>query len=954
MRTHSRKFTSVGVLFRVFILLLLFGTAAPPAALAQQVTAAQQRQQTQLGQQTQLDLRVTLQLVADGLVSPVAIVEPPDGTRRRFIVDRIGLIYVLLPDGNLLNEPFLDVRNQVVELRQDYDERGLLGLAFHPDYQRNGRLFVYYSAPLRPRGPQGYDHTSYLSEFRVSRTNPHRADPNSELILLQIDQPQFNHNGGTVAFGPADGYLYLSLGDGGGTGDAGPGHVEDWYRANPGGNAQNITQSLLGSILRIDVGRGDRYAIPPDNPFVGTGALPEIYAYGLRNPYRFSFDQRGTHALIAGDVGQFLREEVNVVVRGGNYGWNVKEGTLCFDAANPREPALNCPGTTPDGQPLLNPVIEYSNARQQGGAGHAVVGGYVYRGRDLLPFYGYYIFGDWSRSFQQPDGSLFIAQPQQQGTWPVAELRVANSQNGRMGHYLLGLGQDLLGEIYVLTSNTTGPVGNTGRVYRIMPAAQQLQEVAPPQPQQAQAIEQASQQFQRQIQQLRDQVTGQIESLQQQVQQLSQRQDQQQQPTQVARQLEQQIESLRQQIQQQQQVSEQLRQQLQRQQQQAQLGQQPQQFGQQPQPQTPPQQQPQPQQPPPQPQPQQQPPPQQQPQQVQQPQVVMQNNSYQPQRITVEAGTAVRWVNQDGVAHTVTSGTPQNPTGRFDSGTMQQGQRFSFTFEQPGTYQYFCRVHPAQMRAVVEVRPGAARPGTPGMGGQIAGGAGMDGMTGMNGGMAAMGGNAQTDVLAEVRVNSLPDGPLSWMAHEVTLAPGQTITHRHELGFIYLPEDVPTETRTHTVRLQGREITLQRGEAVFTGQNVEHTHVGPGVFWDIRLARPNAGPPAGMQNARRIFASPPLEGLPQAPVQVRFIDVELPPGGQTSIHTHPGPEYIFVTRGSIVYENAIEGTIRMGPGEGHGLPANTPVQKRNPSGQAASFLSWFIVDPNQPFAPPAR
>ena len=223
------------------------------------------------------------------------------------------------------------------------------------------------------------------------------------------------------------------------------------------------------------------------------------------------------------------------------------------------------------------------------------------------------------------------------------------------------------------------------------------------------------------------------------------------------------------------------------------------------------------------------------------------------------------------------------------------------------------------------------------------------------GGMSAMGGSATTEVLAEARVNALPSGPLSWVAHQMTLLPGQTITHRHEPGFVYVPEDVPTDgNRTHTIRIQGRETVIQRGETVFIGQGVEHTHVGPGTFWKIRLAPPNAGPPPNMQNARRIFASPPLEGIPQGPASILFVDVQLPAQSQTSIHTHPGSEYIYVTRGDILYENEIVGTIRLQPGDDHALPAHTAVQKRNPGSRPASFLSWFVVDPRQPFASPAR
>ena len=207
---------------------------------------------------------VGLRQIAAGLTSPVALIEPPDGSRRLFIVDQTGLIRVLLPNGQLLTEPFLDLRDRMVPLMTNFDERGLLGLAFHPRYAENGRFFVYYSAPLRAGAPAGWNCTSHISEFLVS-ADPNRADPGSERILLQVDKPQFNHNAGTVVFGP-DGFLYISLGDGGGANDVGLGHVEDWYPDNAGGNGQDITDNLLGSILRIDVDGGSPYAVPRTTP----------------------------------------------------------------------------------------------------------------------------------------------------------------------------------------------------------------------------------------------------------------------------------------------------------------------------------------------------------------------------------------------------------------------------------------------------------------------------------------------------------------------------------------------------------------------------------------------------------------------------------------------------------------------------------------------------------------
>jgi glucose/arabinose dehydrogenase len=420
---------------------------------------------------------VGLRLVADGMTSPVALVSAGDGSGRRFVVDQVGLIRVLRPDGTLAPEPFLDLRSRIVPLMPGFDERGLLGLAFHPGYASNGRFFVYYSAPLRAGAPAGYDNTARVSEFRVSAANPNRADPASERIVLQVDDPQFNHNGGTLLFGPDDGYLYISIGDGGGADDVGLGHVEDWYTANEGGNGQDIQNNLFGDILRIDVDRGDPYAIPQDNPFTAApgcaDGCDETWAYGFRNPYRMSFDRGGNHDLFVGDAGQELWEEVSIAVKRGNFGWNVKEGTHCFSTDNPDESPSECPDTVGAphpraGDPLIDPIIEYANHHQPGGLGATVIGGHVYRGRALPQFSGRYVFGDWSREFEEPDGSLFVAQRRKKGLWKMQQLRVATSPTGRLGHYLLGFGQDPSGEMYALTTDQTGPSGTTGKVFRLV------------------------------------------------------------------------------------------------------------------------------------------------------------------------------------------------------------------------------------------------------------------------------------------------------------------------------------------------------------------------------------------------------------------------------------------------------------------------------------------------------
>jgi glucose/arabinose dehydrogenase len=204
-------------------------------------------------------------------------------------------------------------------------------------------------------------------------------------------------------FGPDDGDLYISIGDGGGANDVGLGHVADWYADNGGGNGQDVTENLLGGILRIDIVAGSPYGIPPDNPFAATAGLDEVWAYGLRNPYRMSFDSGGSHQLFVADVGQNSWEEVNIVTTGGNYGWNVKEATHCFDAESPNQEPASCPDVVGAGHPRTGDPLIDPQARL-GGPGVAVVGGHVYRGSALPQFRGRYVFGDWSSSFGQPNG----------------------------------------------------------------------------------------------------------------------------------------------------------------------------------------------------------------------------------------------------------------------------------------------------------------------------------------------------------------------------------------------------------------------------------------------------------------------------------------------------------------------------------------------------------------------
>jgi glucose/arabinose dehydrogenase len=436
-----------------------------------------------------------LERVAGGMAHPVAMSAFPDAHGRLAVVDQTGQVWIV-DDNRRLPTPFLDVQPQMVELEDSYDERGLLGMAFHPDYAQNGRFFVWYSVPLRDGAPDDWNHTNRLSEFRVSEGDPMRADASSERVLLEIDHPYMNHNAGQLTFGP-DGMLYVGVGDGGNRDDEGRGHVNDWYKRNAGGNGQDVTQNLMGSILRLDVDRqdpGKAYAVPRDNPFASGGAmagqgLPEIWAYGLRNPWRMSWDRAGEMGLIAGDVGQELYDEVSVITAGGNYGWNVYEAAHCFDANQPKRPPRDCPAADPMGNRMQMPIIEAGNASAFRDAhGLALVGGYVYRGRALPALRGRYVFGNWSRgrtpghshsggghsgSGSEDDGHMggyvTLAVPRQGGLWGYIGLPLEGAPSGEIEPFVLGFGEDASGELYVLTTEARGPHGDSGTVWRLAP-----------------------------------------------------------------------------------------------------------------------------------------------------------------------------------------------------------------------------------------------------------------------------------------------------------------------------------------------------------------------------------------------------------------------------------------------------------------------------------------------------
>jgi len=401
---------------------------------------------------------IALKQIADGLVAPLLLTQLPDG--RILIGDQVGTVHVLGADGKLSEELFFDVRPKLAKLNQGFDERGLLGLALHPQFKENNRIFVYYSAPKRAEAPADWDHTSHVSEFKVTGG---KVDANSERVLLQIDKPYFNHNGGRMAFGP-DGYLYIAMGDGGNANDRG--------KRPDTGNGQNL-DTLLGKILRIDVNKGQPYGIPQDNPFVGGKGKPEIYAYGLRNPWGMSFDRGGKHEFFASDVGQDRFEEVNIITKGGNYGWSLREGFGCFDPKAPTKPPEDCPKKGANGEPLLDPILAYKNfkgfARDPEATGISVTGGYVYRGKAVPGLEGKYVFADWSRNWAKADGVMLVASRNGE-KWSWQPLEVEGQTKGSVGAYVTAFGEDNSGELYVLTNGRNMVTGTTGKVYKIVKA----------------------------------------------------------------------------------------------------------------------------------------------------------------------------------------------------------------------------------------------------------------------------------------------------------------------------------------------------------------------------------------------------------------------------------------------------------------------------------------------------
>ncbi|MFL6595188.1 MAG: PQQ-dependent sugar dehydrogenase [Chthoniobacterales bacterium] len=405
---------------------------------------------------------VQLQQIASGLTAPGSLVSANDGTGRLFIVQQTGQI-LILRNGSVTPTPFLDVSSRLVGLNPGYDERGLLGFAFHPDFNNPGmpgfgKVYTYTSEPVSGAADftvpisGSFDNQAVIAEWQVSAGNPDVIDTSTRREVMRIDHPQSNHNAGDLHFRASDHYLYIATGDGGNGNDVGPGHT-----ANTG-NAQDRS-NVLGKILRIDplhpsltsgssdaVSANGKYRIPASNPFVGqSGIVPEVYCYGLRNPYRFNFDAATNQFPIA-DVGQNNIEEVDLGVSGGNFGWNRKEGSFLFNPAN---------GTISDDPApdpaLLNPIAQYSHTD-----GSAVIGGYVSRGGLLPSLNGAYVFGELN-------GRLFYTSL---ADGVIRELRLGMN-DAALGANVKGMGQDNRGEVYALVDSNIGPSGTGGRVLKL-------------------------------------------------------------------------------------------------------------------------------------------------------------------------------------------------------------------------------------------------------------------------------------------------------------------------------------------------------------------------------------------------------------------------------------------------------------------------------------------------------
>jgi glucose/arabinose dehydrogenase len=438
------------------------------------------------------EIALILKTVTTNLAAPDYAISVPGDTNRLFVVEQNGLLRII-QNGVLLPGAALDIQSRVqppLSAGNPNDERGFLGLAFHPGYTNPASpgyqtLYTYNSEQIPTNTMPTYicpngatnNYKNVVNEWKISSTNANVVDPSTRREIISFGKNAGNHNGGTIAFGP-DGYMYLALGDGGNANDAGASHIE------PGGNAQNLS-TPLGKMLRFDplnpalnpgsldpVSTNGQYRIPTTNPFQGAGQVPEIYAYGLRNPYRFSFDSI-TGDLIQADVGQNTIEEIDKITLGGNYGWALKEGDFLFNHTNGPGGTAGTVGIRSPGSPagLIDPItgtvatLEYDH-----GDGISITGGFVYRGSEIPELYGKYIFGDLALkgSPVRIDGRLFYADFQ---TGQIKAFFLPQYGTNILPNQLTvhGFGQDAKGELYALATNTSAN-GNGGVVYKLVRA----------------------------------------------------------------------------------------------------------------------------------------------------------------------------------------------------------------------------------------------------------------------------------------------------------------------------------------------------------------------------------------------------------------------------------------------------------------------------------------------------
>ncbi|XP_029427741.1 HHIP-like protein 1 [Rhinatrema bivittatum] len=392
-------------------------------------------------------LQLCLQEVANGLRNPVAMAHANDGSHRFFVAEQVGYIWAYLANGSRVDKPFLNVSKAVLASPWAGDERGFLGFAFHPRFKDTRKVYVYYSIHVKK------EERIRISEFQLSADNANMVDHSSERVLLEVTEPASNHNGGQLLFGH-DGYLYIFTGDGGRAGDP----------FGEFGNAQNKS-SLLGKALRVDVNGNDEgppYQIPPDNPFVHEPqARPEVYAYGLRNPWRCSVDRgepasgAGRGRIVCGDVGQNKYEEVDVIEKGGNYGWRAKEGFSCYDKRLCDNSSLND----------VLPIFAYPHQ-----LGKSVTGGYIYRGCQMPNLQGLYIFGDFM------SGRLMsLKEDRGSGDWRYTEICMGQGQTCNFpkllnNHhpYIISFAEDEAGELYFLSTRNPSAAIPAGVMYKIV------------------------------------------------------------------------------------------------------------------------------------------------------------------------------------------------------------------------------------------------------------------------------------------------------------------------------------------------------------------------------------------------------------------------------------------------------------------------------------------------------